>query len=58
MNEVYEQHNVGRNYISKNYKDVLLKLESEEKITVLATGKKRRKGTFADDLIIVFSPKP
>jgi len=58
MEEVYEQHNVGKPYIKKNYKTALTNLESQGRITVHSpAGKKRRKGTFADDLIVIFPPK-
>lgn len=58
MKEIYDQHHVGKPYISKNYKTALGNLESQGKITVhLTTGKKRRKGTFADDLRVTFPAK-
>ena len=58
MKEVYDQHHVGKPYISKNYKTALGNLESQGKITVhLTAGKKRRKGTFADDLRVTFPAK-
>jgi hypothetical protein len=50
MKEIYEQHNVDRPYIKKNYKEVLAKLEADKKIT---TGK-HRKNTFGDDVIVTF----
>ena len=55
MAEVYNQHHIGKRYIKKNYKDILLKLEAEGKIT--ASPAKRRKNTFGDDVIITFPPK-
>jgi hypothetical protein len=52
MVEVYEQHNVDTPYIKKNYKDVLIKLEKAGVIE--ARPAKRRKGTFADDVVVTF----
>jgi three-Cys-motif partner protein len=61
MKEVYEQHHVGRSYISKNYKDALGNLESQGKISADPPASKRpkRKGeiTFADKVKVTFSPK-
>jgi len=60
MEKIYELHNVGKCYISKNYKDALINLENRGKIEVkVAEDKKRRKGKgqFADHLIVVFPPK-
>lgn len=54
MIEVYNRHHVGKRYIKKNYKDVLLKLEAQGKIT--AEPSKRRKNTFGDKVIITFVP--
>ena len=58
MAEVYEQHNVGRRYIKKNYKEALLQLEQAGQITVTLPPhkKRRRSGTFADDLGVIFPP--
>ena len=50
MREIYEQHNVDKPYIKKNYKDVLLELEEEGKITA----SKHRKGTFGDSVMVTF----
>ncbi|MBW4644946.1 MAG: three-Cys-motif partner protein TcmP [Goleter apudmare HA4340-LM2] len=55
MIEVYEQHHIGKRYIKKNYKDVLLKLEAQGKITAYPSS--RRKNTFGDDVRINFPPK-
>jgi len=52
MQAVYEQHNVGRRFIKRNYKTVLKKLESEKLIAV----EKHRKGTFGDTVCITFPP--
>jgi len=50
MLEVYEQHNVDTPYIKRNYKDVLMKMENEGKITASA----HRKGTFGDKVRVNF----
>lgn len=55
MEEVYNQHHVGKRYIKKNYKDALLKLETEGKITAVPA--KRRKNTFGDNVQVIFPPK-
>lgn len=51
VENIYKDHSVGQRYILKNYKDVLIKLEEESRITV--TGN-RRKGSFPDHLIVNF----
>lgn len=56
--EIYDQHHVGKPYIKKNYKTALSNLESQGKVTVHSPeDKKRRKGTFADDLKVTFPVK-
>jgi three-Cys-motif partner protein len=55
MDEVYNQNHIGKRYIKKNYKEILLKLEAEGKIT--ANPAKRRKNTFGDDVEVTFPPK-
>lgn len=58
MAEIYDQHHLGKPYIKKNYKTALSNLESQGKITVHSPeDKKRRKGTFADDLKVTFPVK-
>jgi len=58
MAEIYDQHHQGKPYIKKNYKTALSNLESQGKITVHSPeDKKRRKGTFADDLKVTFPVK-
>jgi len=52
--QLYEQHSVGKPYIGSNYKHVLKKLEEAGIISADKPGKKRRKGTFADDVVITF----
>lgn len=52
MQQIYEQHSVDTPFIKKNYKDALLALEAESKIT--AEPVKRKKGTFADHVMVTF----
>lgn len=55
MIDIYQSHSVGRRYLSKNYKDALKKMEETGHISVTdPEGKKRRKGSFADRLLVTF----
>jgi len=53
MRQIYEEHNVDRPFIAKNYKNALHNLETAGKIS-LAPGTKRRGTTFADHLSVSF----
>ncbi|MFB2938951.1 three-Cys-motif partner protein TcmP [Aerosakkonemataceae cyanobacterium BLCC-F154] len=55
MIDIYEQHHVGKRYIKKNYKDALLQLEAQGKITAIPA--KRKKNTFGDNVQVIFPPK-
>lgn len=55
--EVFNSHHVGKRYIEKNYREVLLKMESEGKITTEPPADKRRKNTLAETVKIRFPPK-
>jgi hypothetical protein len=56
--QLYESHSVGKPYIGSNYRQVLKKMEDEGIITSEKPGaQKRRKGTFADDVVITFPQK-
>jgi hypothetical protein len=61
LQQIYNQHHVGRPYISKNYKTALNNLESQGKITANPPANKRRKNkgeiTFADSVEVSFPPK-
>ncbi|MCC5627139.1 three-Cys-motif partner protein TcmP [Nostoc sphaeroides] len=61
MQDIYNQHHVGRRYISKNYKDALKNLEAKSKIVAEPPANKRRKNkgelTFADSVKVTFPPK-
>ena len=50
MIDIYNEHNVGRPYVSGNYKKALLQLEEQGKISVA----KHRKGTFGDQVEATF----
>ena len=54
VQEIYDRHNVGRPYTMANYKTVLLDMEARGLIRAERAGKKRRKGTFPDDLLVTF----
>lgn len=57
MLEIYQRHSIGKRFIKKNYKDILLKLENEKKIKTIPPIEDRRKDTFADSIIIQFPNK-
>jgi three-Cys-motif partner protein len=61
MKEVYNQHHVGKPYISKNYKTALGNLEAQNKIVADPPANKRRKMkgevTFADSVKVIFPAK-
>jgi three-Cys-motif partner protein len=56
--EIYEQHNVGRRFISSNYREALINLEQERKIIAQPQADQRRqlKGipTFGDNVKVTF----
>lgn len=54
---LYENHSVGKPFVETNYKHALTNLENASLITADKPGKKRRKGTFADDVLITFPKK-
>jgi len=53
---LYEEHSVDKPYIKKNYRDVLRALYDSEKIKAFnrKTGKPPRKGSFSDEMRIIF----
>ena len=57
MREIYDKHNYGRRYISKNYKDVLTKMELAGKIKAKPSHVERKKNTFADHVEVTFPKK-
>jgi len=54
MKQIYEQHHIGKPYIEKNYKNILLKLENEGKIIAKPSKLERRKNTFGDNVLVTF----
>ena len=56
VQKIYERHSVDTPYILKNYKETLMQLDESGMIGVrsLKNSKKRRKGTFADHLLVKF----
>ncbi|MCE9525680.1 MAG: three-Cys-motif partner protein TcmP [Planctomycetales bacterium] len=58
LEQIYQQHNYGRRYIRKNYKEVLSKMEIAGKIVADPPKEKRRKlkgeVTFADHVKVTF----
>ena len=53
--KLYEQHSVGRAYLRRHYKEVLLKMENDDEIRVFSpTNKNRKLGYLADHLSIEF----
>ena len=54
MKEVFEKHNVGRPFISKNYKDALKALEAAGRISADPPADKRKKNSFADHVRVTF----
>ena len=54
VKEIYFQHNIGTKFIKSNYKQVLLKLEEEKKITANPSSDQRRRLTLGDDTQITF----
>lgn len=61
MREIFERHNIGRRFVSRNYKDALISLERQGKITTNPPANQRpqRKSipTFADDVMVTFPNK-
>jgi hypothetical protein len=58
MDQIYQEHSIGRPYIRKNYKEVLRQLEAAGKIITFPPAAQRRKVkgevTFADDVLVTF----
>jgi three-Cys-motif partner protein len=52
--QIYERHSVDTPYVLKNYKEILTTLEAEAKVSVRSLKGARRKGTFADHLLVRF----
>jgi hypothetical protein len=54
VNEIYEEHSVGKPFLKNNYKQALWNLYERG---VIETSRKPRKNTFADDISASF-PAP
>jgi hypothetical protein len=58
MLQIYEAHSIGKPFIKRNYKDILIKMESAGKITTDPPADKRRryKGevSFGDNTMVMF----
>ena len=55
--ELYRNHSVGKPYTDSNYRQVLKDLEEANLIVAEKPGKRRRRGTFPDDVVITFPKK-
>jgi hypothetical protein len=55
--ELYEAHSVGKSYISKNYREVLCRMEATGRISMNPACPPRRKGTVAEHVRITFPRK-
>ena len=59
--QIYDRHNVGKRYIDKNYRETLIKLETEGKIHTNppASERLKKKGevTFAGHVKVTFPSK-
>ena len=56
VDQIYESHSVGKRFIRKNYKDVLLEMEDAGRIEAYPSSEERRKQTMADRVRITFPP--
>ena len=55
MRNIYEEHSVGTPYLACHYKEVLINLENNGMITARKPGgASRKKGTFADEVLVTF----
>lgn len=52
--QIYNAHHVGRPYIKRNYREILLRLEKENRIITDPPSGQRRKGTFAEHVKVRF----
>jgi three-Cys-motif partner protein len=61
VEQLYNEHNIDRPYILKNYKHALRELETQGKITAAPPAEKRQKRngevTFADHVVVTFPPR-
>jgi len=52
--QIYEKHNVGRPYTTKNYRTILLSMEERGLIRAQPPVGARRRGTFAETVLVTF----
>ncbi len=59
MLHIYEEHHVGKRYVERNYKDALIALEMEGRITAEPAKRKPYKGkpSFGPDVLVTFPKK-
>ena len=57
LDDFYKSHSVNKPYTERNYKDVLLQLEADNKIKTYPPASDRRKGTFSNKVKIIFPTK-
>jgi hypothetical protein len=56
VEEVFRQHHVGRRFVRENYRQVLMQLEREGKVTVQDSSTRRRENTLPPNTEISFIP--
>jgi hypothetical protein len=54
MKQIFERHHIGRRFVERNYKEVLLRLEEEGRILAVPPPPQRRKNSFADTVKVTF----
>lgn len=54
MLQIYEEDSAGKLFIKKNYKQALIDLEEQGKISAQPSADDRKKGTFADHVLVQF----
>jgi three-Cys-motif partner protein len=57
MHQIFEQHHLGRPFVSSNYKEILKKMEARHLIRCRPNSAERRKNTLGDDVEITFPPE-
>jgi hypothetical protein len=54
VREVFELHSPAKLYVKRNYKEALMQLEADGRVTPSRLASERRQGTLADDIKITF----
>jgi three-Cys-motif partner protein len=57
MTEIYRQHHIGKPFIEKNYKEVLIKMEKDGLIKANPPISARNKGQFGPNVVVTFQGK-